>query len=96
MSKPGKISGPQAGPEGATDLPFEQALDRLVAIVESMESDDLPLEKLLANYEEGMRMYQQCQARLAAAELKVQQIEKDAAGRLLAKPVEFSDNKSEV
>lgn len=92
MSKQGKPN-----PEGAAnDLPFEQALDRLNSIVESMESDDLPLEKLLANYEEGMRMYQQCQDRLAAAELKVQQIEKDAAGRLLAKPLPISDNKPQI
>ena len=35
------------------DLPFEEALKRLESIVESMEAQDLPLETLLARYEEG-------------------------------------------
>ncbi len=46
-----------------------------------MESEDLPLETLLARYEEGTRLVKICQEKLAEAELKIQQLEKNAAGR---------------
>ncbi|HEY3915934.1 MAG TPA: exodeoxyribonuclease VII small subunit, partial [Verrucomicrobiae bacterium] len=62
------------------DLRFEDALKRLEAIVESMESQDLALETLLAHYEEGSRLAQACQAKLADAELKIQQLDKNAKG----------------
>ncbi|MEI9961584.1 MAG: exodeoxyribonuclease VII small subunit [Limisphaerales bacterium] len=47
-------------------------------IVEAMESGDLPLESLIARYEEGMKLSQICQTKLAEAELKIQQLEKNA------------------
>ena len=71
-------------------MPFEEALNRLDSIVHAMESDELPLEKLLSHYEEGMKLHQQCQSRLAAAEARIQQIEKDAAGRLSARPIDIA------
>lgn len=52
-----------------------------------MESGDLPLESLLAKYEEGTKLAKVCQEKLAEAELKVQQLEKTAAGELKLKPV---------
>jgi len=45
------------------------------------------LETLLAKYEEGTRLAQLCQTRLAEAELKIQQLEKTGAGELKLKPV---------
>lgn len=55
-----------------------------------MESDDLPLETLLAKYEEGAKMVKICQEKLAEAELKIQQLEKNAAGDLKLIAVELS------
>ena len=52
-----------------------------------MESQDLPLEQMLARYEEGTRLAQLCQAKLAQAEVKIQQIEKNAKGEMTLKPV---------
>lgn len=69
-------------------LPFEEALKKLETIVEAMESDDLPLESLVVKYEEGMRLAQMCQAKLAEAELKIQQLEKTTGGELKLKPLE--------
>jgi exodeoxyribonuclease VII small subunit len=54
--------------------------------VETMESEDLPLETLLARYEEGTKLSQICQAKLAEAELKIQQLEKNSAGEPTLKP----------
>ena len=68
------------------DVPFEDALKKLEAIVEAMEAGDLPLETLLALFEEGTRLAQHCQAKLSEAELKIQKLEKNAAGEPALKP----------
>ncbi len=75
---------------GASDiqnLAFEEALKKLESIVQSMESQELPLETMLARYEEGTRLAQLCQAKLADAEVKIQQIEKNSKGEMTLKPV---------
>jgi exodeoxyribonuclease VII small subunit len=78
-----------AGPVGsAKNPPFEEALKKLEGIVEAMEADDLPLETLLAKYEEGARLVKICQEKLAEAEVKIQQLEKNAAGEIKLKPFE--------
>ena len=80
-----------AGQEAAArpgNVPFEEALKKLEGIVEAMESEDLPLETLLAKYEEGTRLARVCQEKLAEAELKIQQLEKNSAGEMKLKPVE--------
>ena len=68
-------------------MPFEEALKKLETIVEAMESDDLPLETLIAKYEEGTKLARLCQEKLAEAELKIQQLEKSAGGELKLKPL---------
>lgn len=67
-------------------LPFEEALKKLESIVESMESGELPLETLLARFEDGTRLVKQCQEKLEEAELKIQKLEKNAAGEPALKP----------
>jgi len=77
---------------GGKDLSFEEALKKLEGIVESMESDELPLETLLARFEEGTRLAKICQSKLTEAELKIQQLETNASGELTLKPVNLADN----
>jgi len=73
---------------GKTDnVPFEEALKRLEGIVETMESEDLPLETLLARFEEGTKLVKVCQSKLAEAELKIQKLEKNSAGEPVLKPM---------
>ena len=67
-------------------------MKKLESVVESMESDDLPLETLLARFEEGTQLARICQARLAEAELKIQQLEKNAAGALALKSVDLAED----
>jgi len=69
-------------------MPFEDALKKLEVVVEAMESEDLPLETLIKRYEEGVRLVQICQAKLAEAEVKIQQLEKNAQGEIKLKPFE--------
>lgn len=82
MSKPAKAEAAKGS------LPFEDALQKLEGIVEAMESEDLPLEALLARYAEGTRLVKVCQEKLAEAELKIRQLEKNAAGEMKLKPFE--------
>lgn len=51
---------------------FEELLGRLEQIVGDMENAELPLEKLLSSYEEGMRLVKACGDRLSDAEQKVE------------------------
>ena len=74
------------------DLPFEEALKKLEGVIAAMESEDLPLDKLLARYEEGTRLVKICQEKLAEAELKIQQLEKNAAGEIKLKPLELPED----
>jgi exodeoxyribonuclease VII small subunit len=62
---------PVADP-GAAPEKFEELLGRLEQIVADMENGELPLEKLLENYEEGMRLVKACGDRLTDAEQKVE------------------------
>ncbi len=58
-------------------LSFESALTKLEAIVESMESGDVPLADLLAKFEEGNKLLKHCETRLKDAELKIEQLKKE-------------------
>lgn len=90
MSKSAKPVG-AATPKGEHP-PFEEALAKLESIVEAMEAGDLPLETLLARFEEGTRLAHLCQTKLADAELRIQQLEKTASGDLALKPVTLTED----
>lgn len=85
MPNPPKAAGVSQNSKVA--MPFEEALQKLEGIVENLESDDLPLEALLAKYEEGTRLAKICQEKLAEAELKISQLEKTAGGEFKLRPL---------
>ncbi len=58
----------------------EQAMEKLDALVREMESGQMPLEKLLTHYEEGVKLVRTCQEKLDAADQKIQLIKRSAAG----------------
>jgi exodeoxyribonuclease VII small subunit len=61
-------------PPAAEAPGFEEALKRLTAIVERLESGDLSLEQSLALFEEGTRLSRTSQAQLDAAEKRVEEL----------------------
>ena len=63
-----------------TKLSFEDALTQLEAIVESMESGDVPLADLLARFEQGTKLLKVCESRLKDAELRIEQLKKTKEG----------------
>ena len=68
---------------GADPAPpsFENAMERLEAVVEQMENSKLPLEELIRCYEEGTQLIKVCSERLTAAEQRIEIITRDAAGQ---------------
>lgn len=68
----------------ATEPTFEEALGKLESIVETMEAGDLPLDQLLARFEEGTRLARLCQDRLTTAELRIRQLESQSTGDVAA------------
>jgi exodeoxyribonuclease VII small subunit len=75
-----------AKPNTAPD--FEINLARLDAIVRQLEQPDLPLEKALQLYEEGMQLSATCQKQLEQAEGRIEILRKRAGGQLVAEPFE--------
>jgi exodeoxyribonuclease VII small subunit len=60
---------------------FESAIERLEHIVEEMEGDRLPLEKLIERFEEGSKLVKVCQEKLDAAERRVEIISRSTSGK---------------
>jgi exodeoxyribonuclease VII small subunit len=56
------------------DLSFEDALKRLEAIVHRLESGEASLEESITLYAEGDRLRGQCEARLQAAQARIEKI----------------------
>ncbi|MCC5805597.1 MAG: exodeoxyribonuclease VII small subunit [Opitutales bacterium] len=70
--------------EGAFD--FEAGLKKLEALVASMESGDLPLQELVAKYEEGCKLVKSCEQRLKQAERKIEILREEANGEAKTEP----------
>jgi exodeoxyribonuclease VII small subunit len=62
-------------PSEIETLSFEAALKRLEEIVRKLESGDVPLDTAIDLYNEGDRLKQQCEARLAAAQARIERIQ---------------------
>ena len=62
---------------------LEKALTDLEEIVEELESGDLPLEKAMKKFEEGIKLTRNCQTALKEAEQKVEILLKSAGGEAL-------------
>ncbi|MBE9501467.1 MAG: exodeoxyribonuclease VII small subunit [Chloroflexi bacterium] len=59
----------------AEGLSFEEGLNRLEKIVQTLEAGGLSLEEAISLFEEGMQLAKICNQRLDAAELKVSQLQ---------------------
>lgn len=61
-------------------MSFEDALRALEEIVRKLEAGEVPLDQSISLYERGAALRQHCQARLDAAQLKIEQIIAGADG----------------
>ncbi len=69
-------------------LKFEEAMQRLEAIVAAMESGEIGIEDSLRKYEEAMALKAHCQRILDEAEQRIQKIQRNEAGELKIEPFE--------
>lgn len=60
---------------------FETSLEALEQIVQELEDGDLPLEKSLGLFEQGIRLSRECQERLSQAERRIEVLLRDNQGR---------------
>ena len=65
------------------NIDLEKSLAKLEALVEELESGDLPLEKAMKKFEEGIKLTRGCQAALKDAEQKVEILLKSAGNEEL-------------
>jgi exodeoxyribonuclease VII small subunit len=74
---------------------FETNLERLDNIVRELEDADLPLEKALQLYEEGMKLSEACHKQLEEAEGRVEILRKRAGGKVVAEPFETEEKEGQ-
>lgn len=73
---------------------FEDALSQLENLVREMESDQMPLEELIQNYERGTRLFQMCEKRLEEAQGRIEIIRKNRNGEDVVESFEESETDS--
>ncbi|HEY6012238.1 MAG TPA: exodeoxyribonuclease VII small subunit [Nitrospirota bacterium] len=73
---------------------FEAALARLEEIVKELESGDLPLERSLKLFEEGIKLSRLCNKRLEDAERRVEILIRDKDGHMTARPFDEQEEES--
>ena len=66
--------------EELESMPFEQALEKLEALVAKMETGRLPLEELMQNFEAGSELARACRAKLDKLERKIELLTRDDGG----------------
>jgi len=73
------------------DQSFEKSMKQLEEIVHDLEDGELPLEKAIKKFEEGMKLSKICSDKLDAVERKISIIMKDTDGRPMEKDFEVRD-----
>lgn len=58
-------------------LTFEEAMEQLEQIVEKLEEGDVPLEKAIEFYQEGMKLSKTCHDKLKKVEKQMDKIVKE-------------------
>jgi exodeoxyribonuclease VII small subunit len=61
---------------------FEAALEELEAVVEQLETGELPLEESLVAFEKGVGLVIYCNQKLTEAEKKIELLVKDKEGKV--------------
>lgn len=77
--------------EKEKELNFEEAMDRLEEIVSELENGDVPLEKAIDLFQQGMKLSQICGSKLEQVERKIEMIVEED-GELRKKPFDNSES----
>ena len=77
--RPG-LTGIESKMTARKPLNLEKSLSGLETLVEELEGGELPLDKAMQKFEEGVKLTRECQAALKEAEQKVEILLHDAEG----------------
>ena len=80
---------------GGEPKSFEEALVRLEEIVEELESGEPPLERAVALYEEGVKLFRFSREQLDAAQKRVEELAGEAEEALSLRPFEGEEEGEE-
>jgi exodeoxyribonuclease VII small subunit len=69
------------GNANLAEMSFEDALRALEQVVRRLESGEVPLDESIALYERGEKLRAHCQARLDAAQARIEAIVQGADGK---------------
>jgi exodeoxyribonuclease VII small subunit len=67
---------------------FESSLEELERVVRELEQGDMPLERSLELFEQGVALSRECQERLNQAERRIEILMRDNKGQSTARPFE--------
>jgi exodeoxyribonuclease VII small subunit len=77
-----------------TEPTFEASLERLEKVVQELEKGDLPLERAIELFEEGMKLSANCRKKLDEAENRVEILLKKNDGKIAAEPFRIGENEN--
>ena len=73
---------------------FELAMKQLEKVVQELESGDLPLEKAIKKFEEGIQLSKYCSEKLDESEKKITILMQDSDGKKVSEVPFLSENES--
>jgi exodeoxyribonuclease VII small subunit len=74
---------------------FESSLEELERIVRELEQGELPLERSLELFEQGVALSRECQDRLNQAERRIEILMRDNKGQPTARPFEPGETEND-
>ncbi len=82
------VGGAELPPEIAA-MSFEQALEALEEIVRRLEAGEVNLEESIDIYTRGTQLKRHCEAKLRAAQERIEKIAVDSDGRVRTEPADI-------
>lgn len=70
---------------------LEKSISDLETLVDELESGDLPLEKAMKKFEEGIKLTRKCQAALKETEQRVEILVQSAGGEEALEPFDIEE-----
>ncbi len=80
--------------EDQHDISFEQALEKLEAIVKQLEKGELPLDESLEHFAEGINLSKNCLQKLNFAEQQIDKILSEEKGKIIERPLQLQEDSS--
>ncbi|MBP2657968.1 MAG: Exodeoxyribonuclease 7 small subunit [Firmicutes bacterium] len=80
--------------EDQHEISFEQALEKLEAIVKQLEKGELPLNESLEHFAEGINLSKNCLQKLNFAEQQIDKILSEEKGKIIERPLQLQEDGS--